>query len=198
MPAPSGSTAKYGLSYPLETDIPDVPAWGILLAQGVENIIATAYQGTAAARPAAGDSGRFYYATDTNTLSYDSGGAWTTIFPQTFRTGRTYAVSGLVAVPSGATNYLPPFCEPVQSGGTKTLQSVRYVVRGGTSVSFEVTQNGSVVSGLGSLSATTTVATTAAGTPPSVSDGDEFAVVVSGLSGTPDGLSVTFNFATTI
>ena len=111
--------------------------------------------------------------------------------------GRTFSVSGPIAVPSGATNYLPPFFEPVDSNSMKRLVSVRYAIRAGTSVTFAVTQNGSAVSGLSSLSATTTPAATVPGALPAVVDGDQFAVVVSAVSGSPDGLSVTLIFETT-
>lgn len=79
MATPSGSTAKFGLPFLEETDVPDVATASQLLAQGVENIIATAYEGTAAARPAAGVFGRWYYATDTTAISFDAGSAWITM-----------------------------------------------------------------------------------------------------------------------
>jgi hypothetical protein len=111
-----------------------------------------------------------------------------------FTTARTYAVSGAIGVPSAGANYLPPFDEPVDGGVAKSLVRVLYSIRGGTSVAFAVTQNGTAVSGLGSLSATPTAALTAASQ--TVSDGDVFAVVVSAVSGSPDGLKVTFVFET--
>jgi hypothetical protein len=77
MPNPSGATVKYGLPYLNQNDVPDVATASQLLAQGTENIIASAYQGTLASRPAPGVSGRFYWATDTGGLSYDNGTLWT-------------------------------------------------------------------------------------------------------------------------
>ncbi len=111
---------------------------------------------------------------------------------------RTYAVSGLVAVASGAMNFLPPFYEPVDAGTTKKLAGVRYGIRAGTSATLAVTQNGTNVSGLGALSATTTPTTTAPTVAPGVTDGDSFAIVVSAVSGGPDGLSVSLIFETTL
>jgi hypothetical protein len=113
-----------------------------------------------------------------------------------FTTARTYAVSGSINVASGGTNYLPPFDEPVDGGVAKQLVKVIYAIRGGTSVTFAITQNGATVSGLGSLSATPTSASTAPSSTVSVSDGDSFAVVVSAVSGSPDGLKVSFVFET--
>ena len=48
MPSPSGSTAKYGFPYLLESDVPDVATASQLLAQGVENeiIVVTQQPGT--------------------------------------------------------------------------------------------------------------------------------------------------------
>jgi hypothetical protein len=109
----------------------------------------------------------------------------------------TYAVSGLIAVASGATNYLPPFFFHVTSGVTVKLVSVRAVVRSATSATISVNQNGASVSGLSAVVVTTTPTTTAATTPPSVADGDEFAIVVSSITGTPDGLTLTFFFEIT-
>lgn len=44
--------------------------------QRIEQLAAIYVTGTAAGRPAAGVSGRFYYATDTGALSYDNGTSW--------------------------------------------------------------------------------------------------------------------------
>lgn len=110
----------------------------------------------------------------------------------------TYSVAGLLAVAAGATNYLPPFFYHVATGTTAKLIGVRAVVRGGTSVTLAVKQNGSAVSSLSALVVTTTASFTACGTPPSVSDGDEFSIVVASISGTPDGLSFTFEFEVTL
>lgn len=116
----------------------------------------------------------------------------------TIRISQTYSVSGALAVPSGATNFLPPFFMPVPSGQTCKLVGVTAAIRGGTSVTLSVDQNGFAVSGLGSLSVTPTAGFTAATTPPSVSDGDAFAPVISAITGSPDGLSLSFYFDVTV
>jgi hypothetical protein len=107
----------------------------------------------------------------------------------------TVAVAGAIAVPSGGTNYIPPFYEPVPSGRAKTLVGARYVCRTGT-VTFNVTQNGSVVSGYSGLGASSTAASVTP-TAVSVNDGDLFAVVVTAVASTPDSLTVSLIFATT-
>lgn len=75
----SGATSKYQLPYPQPGDTPNIPADIQGLANALDAIIATAYQGTGSSRPAAGKSGRSYYATDTGVLSLDTGSAWITL-----------------------------------------------------------------------------------------------------------------------
>ena len=110
---------------------------------------------------------------------------------------RTFSVSGPIAVASGATNYLPPFFKSVGSGSNITLIGVHTLLHSG-SATISINQNGSAVSGLSAVSVSTTASYTAASTAPTVADGDYFAPVVSSVSGSPDGLSVTFVFAVTV
>lgn len=72
----SGATSKYALPYPQPADPPNIPGDVQALANLLDSIIAAAYSGSAANRPAAGKSGRSYYATDTQELSFDTGSAW--------------------------------------------------------------------------------------------------------------------------
>jgi hypothetical protein len=110
----------------------------------------------------------------------------------------TYAWSGPVLVPSGATGFMPPLSFPVPSGQSAELIGVFASIRSGTSVTLAVNQNGSAVSGLSALVVTTTGTYTAATTPPSIANNDQFAPVVSAISGTPDGLSLTLYFQITL
>jgi hypothetical protein len=108
----------------------------------------------------------------------------------------TWAVSGLITVPSGASAFIPPMYASVPSGSSKKLRGVRFAVRGGTSATFSFNQNGVGVTSLTSLTATTGATYVAAntGTPVAVVDGDSFAPVVASISGTPDGLTVSAYF----
>lgn len=117
---------------------------------------------------------------------------------KTIRLPYTFSVSGLIAVPAGASNYLPPFFFPIPAGQSATLQAVRCMIRSGTSVTVAIQQNGVAVTGLTAVSVTTTATTTNASSPPSVSNGDYFAPVVSSISGTPDGMTITFYFDVTV
>jgi len=118
--------------------------------------------------------------------------------PAVISTGQTYAVAGIIGIPDGPLNVLPPFFEPVAGGTTKTLVAVEYVVQTGTSVTFNVLQSGGVVAGLGGLVATTTNTMTAPTTPPTVVNGNEFSIVVTAISGSPQALTVSFFFETTL
>lgn len=110
---------------------------------------------------------------------------------------QTYSVSGSLAVPSGATNFLPPFFMPVPAGQTVNLVSVIGVVNGGTSVTLDVTQNGSGVTGLTGLTITTSPSSAGPTSATAVANNDQFAVVITAISGTPDGLSLSFYFDVT-
>jgi hypothetical protein len=110
----------------------------------------------------------------------------------------TFAWSGLVVVPSGATGFIPPMAFPIPSGQSAKLVGVFAVLRGGTNCVLAVNQNGAAVSGLSTLTVTTTGAYTAVTTPPSVANDDLFAPVVASISGTPDGLSLTLIVTLTI
>ncbi len=104
----------------------------------------------------------------------------------------TYSVSGTLAVPSGATAYLPPFFKVFPSNVAYTLIGVIAMVRSG-SCTLSVNQNGSAVSGLSSINVTTSATTFYATTPATVSSNDYFAPVISAVS-SADGLSLTFIF----
>jgi hypothetical protein len=105
---------------------------------------------------------------------------------------KTYSISGALGLPSGATNFLPPFFESVDTSQTVTLVGVRGMVRTGT-VTLDIYQNGSSVAT--SIGLTTTPSYTAIGV--SIADGDYFAPVITAVGSTPDGLSLSFVFETT-
>jgi hypothetical protein len=124
-------------------------------------------------------------------------GTWT-VLTKTMRICHNYSVAGPLAVPSGATNFLPGFFMPIPTGQSAELAGVYAVVRGTTSATMSINQNGSAVSSLSALTVTTTAGFTACGTPPTVANGDAFAPVISSISGTPDGLSLSFFFDVTV
>lgn len=103
--------------------------------------------------------------------------------------GHTFLVPGLIAVPSGATDYIPPMFITVPSGVTVKISKVRYKIRAGTSVTFKLQNNGVDITGFTGISATTTAASTTP-TAVAVADDDVIALIVTAVSGAPDNLSV--------
>lgn len=77
------TTTRLAFPYPVLADNADVPEDIKALADRLAVIAAGYSQGTAAARPAPGVGGIFYWATDTLALSYDNGTAWQTVWPPT-------------------------------------------------------------------------------------------------------------------
>ena len=104
---------------------------------------------------------------------------------------QTYSESGTLAVPSGATGYLPPFFMPVGTGQTVSLYAVIYEVRSGT-CDINIEHNGAAIAT--GLAVSATPATTAVSA--SVANNDTFQVVVTAVS-SADGLSCSFYFELT-
>jgi hypothetical protein len=98
MPSPSGSTVKYGLPYLFQLDVPDIATATEDLAQAIENIMATAGEDILSNRPAAGKSGRFFRATDTNQTFLDDGTNW---YLQATQHITKFTTSGSFVVPAG-------------------------------------------------------------------------------------------------
>lgn len=113
---------------------------------------------------------------------------------QTIYLQYTYAVSGAIAVASGATNYLPPFYYPVLGGQNVTLWGVRGRTRTG-SLKLDINHNGAGITGLTSQTITTSTNTYNPSSTVSVVDGDYFAPLINTITSTPDGLTLTFIFA---
>lgn len=75
------TTSRLALPSPANTDAVAVPADILALAQALDPIAVTFDAGTLASRPAAGTSGRLWYATNTGVLSWDTGAAWIDVNP---------------------------------------------------------------------------------------------------------------------
>jgi hypothetical protein len=93
------------------------------------------------------------------------------------------------AIVNSATTPVPlDIVPPLAGAETITLQSASYVTLTGTAT-VAVQRNGSNVTGLTALSATTSVTNTNASSPPTLAAGDTLGIVITAASGT--GLSVT-------
>jgi hypothetical protein len=102
----------------------------------------------------------------------------------------TFAVGGDIVVPSGDTDYIPPFFVNVPSGKLVNLVSCRHRINSGTSATVKVQRNGVDVTGFTGISVTTT-ATTTNPADIAIANNDMIAIVVTAISGTPRSLSFT-------
>ena len=74
-------TSRLALPSPANSDAVAVPADILALAQALDPVAVTFDAGTLASRPAAGQAGRLWYATNTGVLSWDTGTAWVDVNP---------------------------------------------------------------------------------------------------------------------
>ena len=107
----------------------------------------------------------------------------------------TFSVSGTLSVPSGATNFLPPFFFPVPHGQAVKLMAVIGKVRSG-SCTLSVQHNNVNTPGLVNLNITSSSSSHTPTNNIVVSNNDTFAPVISAVS-SADGLSLTFYFQVT-
>lgn len=108
---------------------------------------------------------------------------------KTIRVPHTWAITGSIAVPSGDTDYIPPFFIPVPSGQTANLVAARYRINSGTSATVKLQQNGVDIGGYTGLSVTTTPTSTTSSV--ALADNDLLALIVTAVAGTPKNLSFT-------
>lgn len=74
----SGSTTRRGIPYPLNSDTPDIATFIQDVAEATD-LDAYVIEDVLADRPAAGELGRFFHATDTGHLSFDTGSTWVNV-----------------------------------------------------------------------------------------------------------------------
>lgn len=168
-------------------------ALGVNLAGVVKNAGATiSFQsGLASARPVAGTAGRVYIATDTGTISRDTGSAWTNLSgPKTIRLPHTWTIPN-PAVASGDTDYIMPMVIPVPAGQTAIIARVVYAISSGTSVTFSMYQGAGTITGLTGLSATTALTGTNPTSPAAFTNEQSLVPTITAVSGTPRNFRVT-------
>lgn len=102
-----------------------------------------------------------------------------------FETVHTYAIAGNI----NTTDFIPPMFFQKLAGQTSTLKKVVYRVQTGTSATVKLQRNGSDITGYTAISATTSKAATLQDQV--LADGDELALVVTAISGTPANLTFT-------
>jgi hypothetical protein len=157
----------------------------------LEALVPVYGQGVFASRPTVGVPGRFYFATDTQILYYDTGTAWVipsspiiTVIPH------TWALSGEFFATAGADSYLPPFFVSAPSGQTVTLVNVRAVCRSG-SCTVSLAAAGTPITGLTAMAVSTTPTTFTPTSAVTLSDGELLGPTIAAVVSTPDGLTIT-------
>lgn len=191
-----GTTARLALPYPAAATPNDVPTH----MQALADQLAATFAGwlpdsTAALRPAASaaNARSLHRATDTGEVSLSTGATWVTILTGarsvSFFTTHTWAIA-FPAVESGDTDLIIPMSIEPSSGETIALARVSHKINSGTSVTFDVTVNGSGATGFTSLSSTTSNTRT---DPSNVAlaAGDKVKPDISAVSGTPKNWEAT-------
>lgn len=113
--------------------------------------------------------------------------------PDTQRTARiphTFTIPGIIAIPSGDTDYIPGMFIDLPAGKTAAISLARARINGGTSATVQLRRNGS---GLHTAAVVTTTAgdISMTGAPVALADNDYLQIVISAISGTPQNLSFT-------
>jgi microcystin-dependent protein len=93
----AGTTTRLQLPYPVPADNVDVPRDVKALTDRLDPIAAVFAAGAVGARPAAGTAGRFYFATDTSILYFDTGSAWVALNADPIPIGLVVPFAGTAA-----------------------------------------------------------------------------------------------------
>jgi peptidoglycan/xylan/chitin deacetylase (PgdA/CDA1 family) len=101
---------------------------------------------------------------------------------------KIYTVPDEIKVPSGATDFLPPFIIALRSGQTAKVVEVIHEIGSGTSATLKLQKNGSDLTGFTGIEVKAEKKTTNP-TDQAIADGDVIAPVVTAVSGTPKNLS---------
>lgn len=193
MPAPAGAGWKNFVSGDVASEA-DFDQY--LMAQSLMRFATTTARDTVLTGSNAPVEGMHCYIDADNCIYYYDGSAWVkraAVFYDTM----TWAIAGSIAVPSGDTDFLVPALIRVHSNETVVIDSVRYVINSGTSVTFKLQQNGSDVTGFTGISCTTTAASTDP-TDVALANNDKLAPVVTAVSGSPKNMTVSVALKRTV
>lgn len=101
---------------------------------------------------------------------------------------KVYTVPDEIKVPSGATDFLPPFIIALRTGQTAKIVKVVHEIGSGTSATVKIQKNGSDLEGFTGITVKAEKKTTDPADQ-SVADGDAIAPVVTAVSGTPKNMT---------
>lgn len=132
--------------------------------------------------------GQMYQDTTSHKFYVHNGTNWVPL-TKTVRTTHTFSIQGEIKVPSGDTDFIPPFFVSLATGQTGNIVKARYKINSGTSATCKITKNGSDLSGYTGISVGTTAAETTGAQ--AIADNDLIGLVVTAVSAVPTNLSFT-------
>jgi hypothetical protein len=104
-------------------------------------------------------------------------------------TSKQWIIAGPVNVAAGDVDYIGPAYLAIPAGATAVITGVRARINSGTNATLQINRNGSSMSGLTSVIATTS-GTSITGLSLAVADGDLIAPVVNSTSGSPQNMTL--------
>lgn len=117
-----------------------------------------------------------------------TGVKWEARAPIVWYESKVFTVPDEIKVPSGDTDFIPPFIISLRTGQTAKIVKVLYKINGGTSATVKLQKNGSDLTGFTAIEVKTEKATTDP-TDQAIADADVIALVVTAVSGSPKNLS---------
>lgn len=114
-------------------------------------------------------------------------------FTKVFQTLHTFAIAGAVRVQNAEVDYIPPFRFHKGAGQTSVAAKVSYRLNNASAntVTFDIRKNGVAMTGFAGLVANNTAWQIADPADIALADGDDLALVVNSIVGSPQNLSVT-------
>lgn len=100
-----GSTSRYHINYPVQTDPTNVPGDIETPMDEIDAILTGTFAGALASRPAFGIMGRRYYANDTGNIYFDTGSTWLNEGPINTSAGNIQTLTPGGAVAVGSTGF---------------------------------------------------------------------------------------------
>ncbi len=126
----------------------------------------------------------------------DGGATWDALGSAVFEEGRSFVVSGPVAVPVAGADDIPPIIVPVRANTTVTMTRVMHRIGAGTSATIKLQRNGVDITGYTGMVCTSALGTVNAADVTLV-EGDTLSVIVTAVSGAPQDMTVTLVLETT-
>jgi hypothetical protein len=115
------------------------------------------------------------------------------VAPASLDISHTFTITNEVKVASGDLYVIMPFAVSKPDGQTIKIKKCTYKILSGTSATVKLQKNGSDITGLTGLSVTQTKTTTTPSSDILLGDGDEIALVITAVTGTPKNLYFTLS-----